>query len=144
MPRRKRVSLLARPGRQHLAQHWSEFSGLHQADDQHREAANGARNETDNNVPAGHVSRGCGDATTSQVKRHCDKNAYVIFADEVCHANRTKDTLKTSSRVIYNFPFADHLSVSSFASRMKCSKCDRRNISVRPAWRTREPYIPAP
>ena len=33
--------------------------------------------------------------------------------------------------------YSGHLSVPSFASRMKCSKCDSRNISVRPAWRTR-------
>ena len=40
--------------------------------------------------------------------------------------------------------YSGHLSVPSFASRMKCSKCDSRNISVRPNWRNRPPYIPAP
>ena len=33
--------------------------------------------------------------------------------------------------------YSGHLSVPSFASRMKCSKCDSRNISVRPNWRNR-------
>jgi hypothetical protein len=40
--------------------------------------------------------------------------------------------------------YSGHLSVPSFASRIKCSKCDSRNISVRPNWRNRPPYIPAP
>jgi hypothetical protein len=29
-------------------------------------------------------------------------------------------------------------------SLAKCSKCESRNISVRPAWGTRPPYIPRP
>jgi hypothetical protein len=40
--------------------------------------------------------------------------------------------------------YPDHFSVPSFASRMKCSKCNSRNISVRPAWSAMQIHIPKP
>jgi hypothetical protein len=40
--------------------------------------------------------------------------------------------------------YAGHLAVPSFAKRMKCSKCESRKISVRPAWRTKPNLIPPP
>jgi hypothetical protein len=37
-----------------------------------------------------------------------------------------------------------HLSVPSFAGRMKCSKCGSKRVSVMPAWGTRPTTIPHP
>jgi hypothetical protein len=37
-----------------------------------------------------------------------------------------------------------HLPVPSFATRMKCSKCGSRNITVRPSWHTGTRHIPPP
>ncbi len=37
-----------------------------------------------------------------------------------------------------------HLPVPSFATRMRCSICGSKNITVRPAWHTGKKHIPTP
>jgi hypothetical protein len=39
---------------------------------------------------------------------------------------------------------AGHLSVPSFAGRMKCSKCGGRKVTVMPAWSMRASNVPHP